>query len=171
MKSGLDELGPKLGPILWQLAGTKKFDPADIEGFFKLMPQKLGSRAVRNVIEARHESFVVPQFVDLARAYNVGIVFADSDDYPAIPDITGDFVYARLQRCAEDQPTGYSPADLKKWTARMQEWGEGSVPKDLKPVTSSKATKVERDVFVYFISGAKVRAPQAAMAMIERLKP
>jgi hypothetical protein len=42
---GLSELGPKLGPINWQLANTKKFDPEDVDAFLRLLPPRGRRRA------------------------------------------------------------------------------------------------------------------------------
>ena len=48
---------------------------------------------------------------------------------------------------------------------------EAALPADLKQRRSAdpKPKKQPRDVFVYFIHEAKVRAPAAAMALIERV--
>ncbi|HXZ67785.1 MAG TPA: DUF72 domain-containing protein, partial [Alphaproteobacteria bacterium] len=170
LNSGLTELKHKLGPILWQLAPFKKFDP-DISAFLKMLPHKHDGVELRHAIEIRSKSFLVPAFVDLARFHNVAIVYADSDDYPAIADVTSDFTYARLQRCVESEPAGYSKKALDQWMARAHEWENGVAPEELETYrTPTKVAKEKHDVFVYFISGAKVRAPDAAMAMIERLK-
>ncbi len=166
--SGIEELGPKLGPVLWQLAPTKKYDPADLGAFFDLMPRKLGSLKIRHVLEPRHPSFVCEDYVKQARAANIGTVFADHEKYPAIPDPTADFVYARLQQSQAEVKTGYKPADLKKWAARAQAWASGATPSDLK-AAGPAAPKAKRDVFIYMISGAKERAPAAAQALIELL--
>lgn len=166
--SGVTELGRKLGPINWQLAATKRFDPADIEAFLKLLPPEKDGLRLRHALEVRHESFVDPAFIDLARTYGVAVIFAESDDYPAIPDPTADFVYTRLQRCRESEAAGYPPAELDEWAARAKSWAAGEVPADLKPV-GGKPKAVPRDVFCFFIAGEKVRAPHAAQALIERL--
>jgi uncharacterized protein YecE (DUF72 family) len=166
LASGLADMGPKLGPILWQLAPFKKFDAGDIEGFFKLMPKKLGKHALRHAIEVRHESFAVPAFVDLARKHGVAIVLVDSDKHTMIADPTADFTYARLERCEEKNATGYTPAALKTWAARAKAWAKGDTPADL-DLIGSKPAKAPRDVFMFFISGDKVRAPAAAQAMIK----
>lgn len=168
--SGVGELGPKLGPILWQLAGTKKFDPADIEAFFKLFPPEHAGRPVRHVIEARHPSFCVPEFIDLARKHKVAIVFAESEDYPAIGDVTADFLYLRLQNTKDDVPDGYPPAALKAVASWARAWERGEEPDDVPRVAGKSPVKEQRDVFVFMISGAKVRNPAAAMALIETLK-
>jgi uncharacterized protein YecE (DUF72 family) len=168
-KSGVFELGPKLGPLLWQLAPFKKFDPQDIEGFLKLLPREHDERPLRHVLEVRHASFLVPECVDLLRKHNVATVYADSDDYPAIADVTADFVYARLQRAEETIATGYAPKVIASWTERAKSWEAGGEPDDLPRVSDKKAAKKKRDVFIFMINGAKIRAPAAAQALIETL--
>jgi uncharacterized protein YecE (DUF72 family) len=167
VESGIGELGPKLGPILWQFAPTKKFDPEDFEGFLKLLPADAGGIKLRHALEVRHDSFVVPEFVELARKYGAAIVYAHSVDYPAIADPTADFVYARLQQSREDEKTGYSAKEIAAWAKRAEIWEVGGTPDDLELLTTAPAKK-KRDCFVFFIAGAKVRNPAAAMAMIEK---
>ena len=167
--SGVTELGAKLGPINWQLAPTKRFDPADIEAFLKLLPPERDGVRLRHALEVRHESFMTPDFVELARNHGVSIVFADSHDYPALPDPTTDFVYARLQRCRESETTGYSESELDAWATRAKTWAEGGTPDDLQLVARTSGKGPKRDVFAFFIAGDKVRAPAAATALIGRL--
>jgi uncharacterized protein YecE (DUF72 family) len=167
--SGVMELKDKLGPVLWQMSPWKQFEPGDFEAFLALLPQKLDGRAIRHVVEVRHQSFAVPAFVDLLRKYAVAVVLVESDKHPLIADVTGDFVYARLQRTSEKEQTGYPAAALDLWAKRAKAWEKGGAPDDL-PLIAGKAPKANRDVFVYMISGAKVRAPAAAMALIERVK-
>ena len=169
LKSGVAELGDKLGPLLWQFAPFKKFDADDFGAFLALLPDKAEGVPLRHVVEVRHASFLVPEFVALIRKYNVAVVYADSDDYPAIADITGDFVYARLQRSQEKEATGYPSADLDQWAKLAKAWAAGGEAEDLPRFGTAKAKKAKRDVFFYMIAGDKVRAPAAAMALIERL--
>jgi uncharacterized protein YecE (DUF72 family) len=169
-KSGVLELGDKLGPVLWQFAPFKRFNAEDFAAFLKLLPPKLGGRSLQHAIEVRHDSFRVPEFVSLLREHNVAVVYGDSDEHPAIADLTSDFVYARLQRTQEDIDTGYAAADLDGWAARARLWEAGGAPDDLPQVDKAPAPKTPRPVFLYMISGAKVRAPAAAMALIERVK-
>ena len=168
-KSGITELGPKLGPLLWQFAPFKKFDPDDFGAFLALLPKTVDGLTLRHVVEVRSSSFLVPEFVALARRHNVAVVYAHSDDYPAIADVTADFVYARLQKSEEAIATGYSPADLDAWAARARTWAGGGEVDDLPRFGAKPAAKKNRDVFIYMIAGAKVRAPAAAVALIERL--
>ncbi len=168
--SGVEELGPKLGPILWQLAGTKKFDPDDVAAFLKLLPKKLGKLKLRHALEARHESFRDPAFAALAKKHNVAIVYADSVDYPAFADLTADFTYARLQNTAEKPKTGYGGKALDGWAEVARAWEKGQAPPSLQYADAPKGDGKARDVFVYMIAGAKARNPAAAMALLERLK-
>jgi uncharacterized protein YecE (DUF72 family) len=170
IKSGITELKKKLGPINWQFMATKKFDPADFEGFLKLLPKSHDGHALRHVVEVRHESFKVPEFVELARGYGVAVVYADEPDFPSIPDITAPFVYARLQNASESEEAGYSAKAIGEWADRAKLWAKGSEPDDLGRV-GVPAPKVPggRDVFIFMINGFKPKAPAAARALIKKL--
>jgi uncharacterized protein YecE (DUF72 family) len=168
--SGVLELKSKLGPILWQMAPTKKFDPEDFAGFLALLPPKLDGKAIRHVVEVRHESFLAPAFIDLLRKFSVAVVLVESGKHPLIADVTSDFVYARLQGTSDKEKTGYPAKALDLWAKRARTWADGGAPDDLATVGGKPPAKAKRDVFIYMISGAKVRAPAAAMALIERLK-
>ena len=169
LDSGVTELGEKLGPLLWQFAPTKTFDAADFGGFLELLPPTFEGRPLHHVVEVRHDSFKVPAFVTLLREFGIPIVYAEHATYPAIADLTGDIVYARLQKGEEHLKTGYPPNTLAEWTARAQTWAQGGEPADLPRIDKLHAAKTPRDVFIYFIHAAKLRAPAAAMALIERL--
>ena len=113
----------------------------------------------------------VPRFVALMRDAGAAIVFADDDTYPAIADVTTDFVYARLMRTVEAEPTGYPPPVLDRWADVALDWAAGATPDDLpRADTAVRAAAAPRDVFVFFISGAKQRAPAAAEAVLKRLE-
>jgi uncharacterized protein YecE (DUF72 family) len=169
LNSGVTELGTRLGPLLWQFAPFKKFDEADFGGFLELLPKTFDGHALRHVVEARHDSFKIPAFVALLRRFEMPVVFAEHETYPAIADVTGDFVYARLQKGDAKLKDGYPPKALDAWAARAKTWSQGGEPKDLPRVAKESAMKKPRDVFMYFIHEAKVRAPAAAIALIERL--
>jgi uncharacterized protein YecE (DUF72 family) len=169
LASGVLELKSKLGPLVWQFAPTKKFDGDDFAAFLALLPQRLENRNMRHAVEVRHESFLVPAFIDLLRKHSVAPVLVESEKHPMIADVTSDFVYLRLERSSEKIETGYKPAELDRWGDRAKTWAEGGAPDDLPTIAPPMSGGRERDVFVYMISGAKVRAPAAAMALIERL--
>src|SRR3954452_14487451 len=171
LNSGVTELGDRLGPLLWQFAPTKKFDEADFESFLKLLPEKQDGLKLRHVVEVRHDSFRSPAFIALVRKFNVAVVCAEHATYPGIADVTSDFVYMRLQKGKDTIKTGYPPKELDAWAERLKIFAEGGVPKDLEQVDpKSQPKEVPRDVFAYVIHEGKVRAPAAAMELIERVK-
>lgn len=170
LESGFTELGAKLGPIVWQFAPTKKFEAEDFAAFLDLLPQTQDGVPLRHALEVRHESFRDPDFIKLARKHKAAIVVADSEKYPLIADLTADFVYARLMKARAEEKTGYKPAALGEWKKRAEIWAKGGLPDDLPLLAAKPKAAKSRDVFVYFISGAKERNPAAAMAFLEMLK-
>ncbi len=168
--SGLAELGPKLGPVLWQFAPFKRFDRDDFAAFLAHLPRELDGLKLNHVIEARHASFRTPDFIELLRDNNAGAVYTDAEAWPSIGDITGDIIYARLQRGDDTLAAAYKPADLDAWAGRAKIWATGKAPDDLPTVDDRRKPDIKpRDVFVYFIHEGKLRAPAAAIALIERL--
>ena len=149
---GLVELGDRLGPILWQFMPTKKFDAEDFDAFLKLLPDKVDGVPLRHALEVRHESFDDPAFFDLAGKAGAAVVYADHPEYPALQGHDVGFSYARLMRTREEEPTGYSAQEIRAWADRAREQA------------------VRGEVYAFFISGAKVRAPAAAQAMIVALQ-
>ncbi|CUJ69681.1 DUF72 domain-containing protein [Achromobacter dolens] len=168
---GIAELGPKLGPIVWQFAPTKAFDAEDFGAFLALLPDQVDGLPLRHVIDVRHASFACQAYLDLARRHGVATVYTDSEDYPSLADRTADFVYARLMRAGTAFKAGYAPKALDAWADRLRTWASGGDPADLPRVDPRQPPGVAhaRDVFAFFINGAKERAPAAARAMIERL--
>jgi uncharacterized protein YecE (DUF72 family) len=166
---GLSEMGDKLGPILWQFAPTKKFDEPDFEAFLELLPKTLDGLTLRHCVEVRHDSFCTPAFAALLRKHKVPVVFADHNAYPALADVTGDFVYARLQTGSDDVETAYTSEELDQWAGRLIEWAEGGRPAGLQAADPAhKPDGKPRDVFAFIIHEGKVRAPHGAMALMER---
>lgn len=149
--SGVGELGAKLGPIFYQMAPYKKFDAAEMEAYFDLLPEKLGKLRLRHAIEVRHASFACDAFMAMARERNVAVATVESEKHPLIAAPTADFAYARLELTQADEPTGYPKPALKKWAKTARDWEKSG------------------DVFLYFISGAKECNPAAARAMLQML--
>jgi uncharacterized protein YecE (DUF72 family) len=168
--SGIAELGPKLGPIVWQFAPTKRFDAADFEAFLKLLPATAAGLTLRHVMDVRHDSFKTPDYLALARRHGVATVLTESDDYPALFDAQTDLVYARIMRTASALPEGCTAQTLDRLADSARLLARGGLPEGmpvLQPPGPEPAS--QREVFVFFISGAKERAPAAAMALIRRL--
>jgi uncharacterized protein YecE (DUF72 family) len=149
---GLEELGDRLGPILWQMMHTKKFDAEDVSAFFDALPREHKGLPLRHVIEAGHESFNCQQFLDLAHKDNIAVVYLEQEGRCCIPQRTADFAYLRCKNMRAEEPTGYPPAELERIAALCREWGR------------------DGDVFAFMINGAKERAPAAALALADKLK-
>lgn len=152
--SGISELRDKLGPIVWQFMPTKAFDAADFEAFLALLPREVDGRALRHVLDVRHPSFHDPAFLPLARRYGCVPVHTDSEKFPHIADGQAPFAYLRLMRSRSELPTGYPPGELDAWAAGARAWSSGANP---------------REAFIFFINGAKERAPAAAQELIRRV--
>jgi uncharacterized protein YecE (DUF72 family) len=150
--SGVMELKDKLGPVNWQFATTKQFDPADFAAFLALLPKAVAGRPIRHAVEVRHPSFAVPQFHELARAHGVAIIRAGDSEYPEIAAATAPFAYLRVMGTRDDEPAGYDTAGLDRWAGEARALARSG-----------------QDVFLYVISGAKQRNPEAAMALLARL--
>ena len=151
VNQGLVELGDRLGPINWQFMGTKKFDAEDIAAFLKLLPQAGRQAAAAPCARGAQRHLQGPALLRSLPQHNVAIIYAHDPDFPEIDEPTADFTYARLMGSEDKVKTGYKPADLDKWAKKAKAWAK------------------KGDVFIYFISGAKVRNPAAAQALIERL--
>ncbi|MDR6613688.1 DUF72 domain-containing protein [Leifsonia sp. 1010] len=173
--SGVLALGPKLGPLLWQLPPTLQFDAGEVDAFLGMLPRTTTEaaalarettlkedrthlaageeRPLRHAVEVRHASFDVPEFTALARAHGVAIVLADTAGrYPVIREATAGFVYVRLHGDEELYTSGYTDESLDRWAAELgAHLGEG------------------RDVYAYFDNDVKVRAPYDAMGLRDRL--
>ena len=152
--SGIAELADKLGPIVWQFMPTKRFERQDFEAFLALLPRSVGGLPLRHVLDVRHESFLAPEYLPLARRYGCTTVHTDAPRFPSIADADGDLAYLRLMRSAAHCRTGYEPGTLDGWARGAQAWA---------------AQGPRRAVYVYFINGAKERAPAAAQELIRRL--
>ncbi len=190
--SGLLRLGTKLGPLLWQLPPSFKFDPDRIETFLKLLPHTTAEAAklaghhdkrmngrtwteagpslkIRHAMEIRHESFRSPAFIKLLRTHHVALVCADTVDWPRLMDVTADFVYVRLHGSEELYASGYDDEALDAWAARVTAWARGSEPTKPERVDGPAEKRAHRDVFVYFDNDIKIRAPRDAATLAERV--
>ncbi|MEJ7747123.1 MAG: DUF72 domain-containing protein [Luteimonas sp.] len=167
---GMSELGAKLGPVVWQFEQGLRIDRDDFEAFLALLPQRIGDRPLRHVLDVRNPAFIDDTYLTLARRHGMATVFTDSPDYPSFADVTTDFVYARLMRSRGKIVAGYEGGELAAWARRARRWAAGSDPDDLPRIGPTTPSSAPRDVFIFFISAAKERNPAAAMALIEQLQ-
>jgi len=189
--SGMLALGRKMGPVLWQFPPQMRFDRERFAAFFKLLPRSMKQAArmakkcderlfslsglrvkedlpVRHCVEIRHESFAVPEFVELLREEGIGLVVADTVEWPLLMDVTADFVYCRLHGSEQLYESGYEVAALDMWARRVLAFATGQRAEG-RYAAEGTADGVERDVFVYFDNDMKVRAPFDAMGLRERV--
>lgn len=151
LTSGLAELGPKLGPLNWQLAPTKRFDPEDLARFLDLLPDDLEGLPLRHAIEARHESFAAEGFATLLWERGIAAVRGADGPYPEIDLATADFAYLRLMGTRTGEALGYPAERLDHWAGEL------------------KTIAHQREVYAFVISGHKVVNPAAALALLQRL--
>ena len=190
---GLFSLGPKLGPILWQLPPNFTFNADQIEGFFSLLPHdtieaaalaleyddRMQGRTVlepklvapiRHTMEIRNESFRTPEFIALLRKYNVALCCADTVGWPRLMDVTSDFMYLRMHGEGELYVSGYDADSLDIWARRIRAWASGNEPEDAERVCEASPPSRGRDIFLYFDNDVKVRAPYDAQHLMARLR-
>jgi len=192
--SGVLALDEKLGPFLWQLPPVLAFDRARLASFFERLPRdtaqaallarrhdaRLSGRAwvttgarrkLRHAVEVRHASYADPAFVALLREHEVGLVVAETaGKWPMLEDVTADFVYVRLHGDEELYASGYSPAALDAWAARIRAWLAGGQPAGARCASPEPArASAGRDVYVYFDNDIKVHAPYDALSLAARL--
>jgi uncharacterized protein YecE (DUF72 family) len=174
--SGVLALGPKLGPILWQLPPSLGFDAQRLTDFFALLPRSTGEAAwlarrhderlenrsfttavtdqpIRHALEIRHKSFQTPAFAELLREHAVSLVVADTAGrWPLMRDVTADLVYVRLHGDVELYTSGYTDEALDRWAAEIRQWLAAGL-----------------DVHVHFDNDVKVHAPYDAISLIDRV--
>ncbi|MPT24870.1 MAG: DUF72 domain-containing protein [Starkeya sp.] len=192
LASGLLNLGAKMGPLLWQLPPTLRFDPALIAEFLALLPKDTEAaarlarthdarvdgraavdidtnRPLRHAMEIRHESFRTPALVDLLREHGVALVCADTVKWPRLMDLTADFTYCRLHGSTELYRSCYSDDDLSLWARRIAAWAEGRAAPDGDFAGAPAKDRRRREVFVFFDNTDKRHAPEDARRLMEML--
>ena len=100
-------LGPKLGPLLFQLPPNFARDRDRLADLLVLIPPGL-----RCALEFRHPSWFADDVYELLRARNAALCIADTEE-GTTPDVTtASWGYLRLR------DAGYSDADLEAWARR-----------------------------------------------------
>jgi len=176
LASGVLALGAKLGPMLWQLPPSFRFDAERIGKFLDGLPRSTGEaaylarrhdqrlagrawtgtcqdRPLRHAMEVRHDSFKATAFLDLLAEHQVAAVIADTaGKWPQFDTVTADFVYLRLHGAQELYVSGYTEAELSGWANRIRGWLARGL-----------------DVYAYFDNDVKVHAPYDAIALARLL--
>lgn len=168
---GIEELGDRLGPIVWQLMAGKRFEAEDVAAFIAMLPREFKGLPLRHAIEVGHESFACAEFVAIARAANVAIVWCEQESRTPIADRTADFAYLRCKNLNPKRKTGYGPADIARIAGLCRAWEQGEAPAGL-PYAGDRADSRGQagEVFAFMINGAKERAPAAARALAKAVR-
>jgi uncharacterized protein YecE (DUF72 family) len=169
LETGVLELGPKLGAILWQFPPTRRYEAEAMHPFLACLPATHRGIPLRHVIEARHPSFADPAWMEQLSAAEIAHAIVDSEKHVLQADITAPFIYARLERNSLAAPEGYDSTALDQWAEHIRTWAEGRAVTALPAARAARTGNAQRECFIYFISGDKVRAPAAAAAMLARL--
>jgi uncharacterized protein YecE (DUF72 family) len=194
--SGVLRLREKLGPVLWQLPPTLRFEPARLAGFLAWLPRDTAAalalarrrdrrimkgrsslaidacRPLRHAIEVRHPSFEDDRFIEMLAQAGVALVVSESARrWPLLEDVTADFLYLRLHGERDLYRSGYGPRALERWARRIEAWAAGAEPADARKVSSARAaSRQPRDVYCFFDNtDVKLRAPVDARALMRRL--
>jgi uncharacterized protein YecE (DUF72 family) len=149
MQSRLKLLGPKAGPVLFQLPGNFEANPERLRRFITMLPRRR-----RYAFEFRHSSWYVDDVFDLLSENNISLCLADHHQAPAPWVATASHVYVRGHGPDGRYRDNYSDATLRQWSRRIKKWHEE-----------------RRSVYVYFDNDQKSAAPADAQRLIALLQP
>lgn len=148
MESRLQVLGPKLGPVLFQLPARFEADGDRLACFLKMLPARR-----RYAFEFRHASWYDDSILDLLAAHDVALCLADHHQAPAPWVATAGHVYVRCHGPDGRYRGNYSDATLRQWCRCMKRW-----------------QREGRHVYVYFDNDQKSAAPADARRLMELLQ-
>jgi uncharacterized protein YecE (DUF72 family) len=147
MKTRLRALGPKAGPVLFQLPARMQADPARLAAFFTMLP-----REYAYAFEFRHASWYDEEIYRLLRRHNVALCLSDHHDAPAPWVATARHVYVRGHGPSGEYQGRYSETTLRQWARAIRKW-----------------KKQRRTVYVYFDNDWKGAAPKDAQRLMALL--
>jgi uncharacterized protein YecE (DUF72 family) len=132
-------LGPRLGPVLFQLPGNFTLDLPRLEGLLGLLPGCLrvpdsqAAQAVAHVVEFRDPSWYVDDIFALLTEHGVSLCLHDKSGSAIDRPTVGPALYVRFHGSSGRYHGSYSAAALERWADRLVcDWRAG------------------RDVYAYF---------------------
>ncbi len=144
----LNILGPKAGPVLFQLPARFEADPARLAAFFKLL-----SKRRLYAFEFRHRSWYEKEVLTLLRRHGMALCISDHRDAPAPWVATARHVYLRGHGPGGAYKGHYSDTVLRDWARRVAGWRRGG-----------------RSVYIYFDNDQKSAAPADALRLAAILR-
>jgi len=116
--AGVERLGEKLGPMLFQLPPHWEVNLERLENFLTVLP-----REHRYVMEFRDESWLIAETFTLLRHYNVAFCIHDLGGKQTPLEITANFSYLRFHGPTAAKYSGsYTEAALERWARQIDEW-------------------------------------------------
>ena len=111
----VEKLGPKLGPILFQLPPNWELDADRLAAFLSILP-----RHHRCAFEFRNATWNTPQVYDLLAQYNAAYCIFDLAGYLSPLQVTADFAYLRLHGPGGKYQGSYSDLSLGNWAQKIR---------------------------------------------------
>ena len=117
METRLKVLGPKVGPVLFQLPARFKADRERLASFFKLLP-----RRYKYAFEFRDASWYAEPIFNLLRERNVALCLSDHVDAPSPWEVTAEHVYVRGHGPTGEYKDRYPLKVMREWAAQIEKW-------------------------------------------------
>jgi uncharacterized protein YecE (DUF72 family) len=150
--SRLTGLGPRLGPVLYQLPPTLTIDLPRLDYFLRALP-RISRRTQRHVIEFRHPSWYVDETFALLTRRRVAMCLHDKTGSAICEPIVGPFVYVRFHGTSGHYHGSYSWQQLDRWAHVLAE-----------------RAREDRQVFAYFNNDPEAVATKNALTLRERIE-
>jgi uncharacterized protein YecE (DUF72 family) len=147
MASRLKILGPKAGPVLFQLPPQFKANSARLAAFLKMLPRRWPY-----AFEFRDPSWYEHDIIDLLRDNDISLCLSDHRDAPSPWEVTARHVYVRGHGPGGAYKDHYSDKQLRDWASHIKRW-----------------KRQRRTVYVYFDNDQKSAAPADAQRLMQML--
>ncbi len=141
----IEILGPKLGPILFQLPPQWNVNAERLASFLDVLPQ-----GPRYAFEFRDKSWYREEIYDLLEEAEAAFCIHDHRDAPSPEKMTADFTYLRFHGPRGDYGGTYREEHLRQWADKVKSWEEAG-----------------RDVYAFFNNDMKGYAVENARQLRE----
>jgi uncharacterized protein YecE (DUF72 family) len=148
-------LGPRLGPVLYQLPPNffrNQINFGRLELFLRALPRRINRRVVHHVFEFRHPSWYVGETYALLTSHDATLCLHDMRGSVVLEPFVGPIVYVRFHGTSGRYAGSYPPERLDRWASILAEQWRGG-----------------RQVYAYFNNDPDAVATQNALALRELL--
>lgn len=116
----MDMLGPKLGPVLFQLPPRWGCNPERLHHFLTSLPA-----GYRYAFEFRDPSWFCEPVEELLESFGAGFCIYDLAGLQSPATVTGNLAYVRLHGPGDAYQGSYDEHALSAWAAMLQRWCAG----------------------------------------------